>query len=191
MKLLLKLLAPYFAVGLCWCVLKNGWLTILAYHAQVIVWNRGSLYTLHWPNKKRWMLAALPTLIAGPLAWILLPYITHTDLGAWLAEYKLTEWSLLLMIPYFGIIHPALEQLHWEPLREQNPAAHFFFAGYHMLVLGSLVTAPWLTFCFIALATASFAWQLLTYRSGSLTSATLSHILADLGIILTAYMIQG
>ena len=110
----------------------------------------------------------------------------RTNLAAWLTEYKLTGLSLALMVPYFGIVHPVVEQLHWEPLREQTPVSHFFFAGYHMLVLSSLVAAPWLIFCFVALASASFAWLLLTRRSGSLAVASLSHILADLGIILTA-----
>ena len=87
----------------------------------------------------------------------------------------------MLMIPYFGIIHPVLEQLHWETLREQTPISHFFFAGYHMLVLGSLVTIPWLIFCFAALAMA-----LLPRRAERLLPATLSHIFADLGIIIAA-----
>lgn len=92
------------------------------------------------------------------------------------------------MIPYFGIIHPVLEQVHWTLLREQSRAAHFFFAGYHMLVIFSLVTLPWMIFCFIALTAASFAWQWLTRKSGSLLPSTLSHILADLGMILAAYL---
>ena len=189
MKCILKLLVPYFSVGICWCILKNGWLAILAYHAQVLLWNRGSWKRLRRPSDTRMLLTALPTIIAGPLIWFLLPHITHTDLGEWLAEYKLTGLSLLLMLPYFGIIHPALEQLHWEPLREQSPIAHFFFAGYHMLVLTSLITVPWLIFCFATLTAASFIWQWLTKQSRSLLPAALSHILADLGIITTAYWI--
>ena len=31
----LAALAPYIAVVVFWCVLKNGWLAILAYHAQL------------------------------------------------------------------------------------------------------------------------------------------------------------
>lgn len=127
MKLILKLLVPWLAVGICWCVLKNGWLAILTYHAQVLFWNRESL-AQGWnaicervpsvpgghtpPFNRRWLFAALPTLLTGPLVCFLLPYITSTDLDVWLAEYKLTGVSLLLMIPYFGIVHPMLEQLH-------------------------------------------------------------------------------
>ena len=35
MKLVLKMLAPYLAVGIFWCGLSNAWLAILAYHAQI------------------------------------------------------------------------------------------------------------------------------------------------------------
>jgi len=187
MKLLLKLLAPYLAVGICWCILKNGWLAILSYHLQILFWSRRSWAGLRWPNCKRIMLAAMPTAIAGPLLYFLLPYVTHTGLAAWLENYKLSGLSLVLMIPYFGIIHPFLEQLHWEPLREQSPVSHLIFAGYHMMVLYSLIKTPWLIMCFITLGAASIVWQQLTRRSESLSIAVLSHILADLGIILTAY----
>jgi hypothetical protein len=41
--LTLKLLAPCFAVLVFWCWLGNAWLAILAYHAQILLWSRGSL----------------------------------------------------------------------------------------------------------------------------------------------------
>ncbi len=191
MKLLLKILAPYLAVGICWCVLKNGWLAILAYHAQILFWSRGSWSKLRRPNCKRILLAAVPTAIAGPLLYFLLPYVTHTPLAGWLESYKLSGLSLVLMIPYFGIIHPVLEQLHWEPLREQLHLSHLCFAGYHMMVLISLLKAPWLIACFITLAAASIVWQQLTRRADSLSVAVLSHIFADLGVILTAFYMLG
>jgi hypothetical protein len=191
MKLILKLLVPYFTVGVCWCIFKNGWLAILAYHALVLLWNRGAWKTLRWPCRKRMLLAALPTALAGPLLYFILPIVSRTDLGAWLDSYGLSGWSLALMIPYFGIIHPLMEQLHWAPLREQTPAAHLLFAGYHMMVLVSLLKTPWLVAAFITLVITSIVWQHLTRKSESLAPAILSHILADLGVILTAAFIVG
>ena len=166
-KLLLKMLAPYFSVLLFWNLFSNGWLAILGYHL------------------------ALPTLVAGPLVYWLLPHITHTPLPVWLADHHLSRLSLFLLVPYFGLLHPYLEQNHWAPLRQATPLAHLMFAGYHMLVLYSLLTLPWLIFCFFGLATASFFWHQLTEKTGSLTLATLSHILADFGIILTALLITA
>jgi hypothetical protein len=92
------------------------------------------------------------------------------------------------MIPYFGLVHPLLEQLHWGPLRERTPWAHVFFAGYHVLVLGSLLRLPWLVLCALLLAGASMAWKHMAKRTGSLGAPVASHVGADLGVILAAWL---
>ena len=94
------------------------------------------------------------------------------------------------MIPYFGVIHPYIEQVHWAELREKTFLAHFMFAGYHMLVLYSLLTLPWLILCFVTLAAASYIWQYMTKQAGSLALPVLSHILADLGVVIAAWIIS-
>ena len=58
--------------------------------------------------------------------------------------------------PYFGLVHPVLERVHWSPLRERTPFAHPIFAGYHLLVLSSLLSVSWLLISFALLTTASF-----------------------------------
>jgi hypothetical protein len=189
-KQILKLLAPYIAVGVFWCIFSNAWLAILAYHLQVLLWSSRKAYIMNKPKSRGMMLMALPTLVAGPLLYFLLPYITHVELSEWLNHYHLTGLSLIIMIPYFGIIHPFLEQVHWAPLRDKTPLAHFMFAGYHMLVLHSLLTPPWLITCFILLASASFIWKIMTQQSKTLALPILSHILADLGVVITAWLIS-
>ena len=92
------------------------------------------------------------------------------------------------MIPYFGLIHPFLEQLHWTGLRDRTPLAHPVFAGYHMLVLYSLLTIPWLIMLFVILTAASLIWQQMGKKSNSLLPATMSHILADLGVVVVAWV---
>ena len=56
-----------------------------------------------------------------------------------------------------------------------------------MMVLTSLLKTPWLIACFITLGVTSIIWQQLTRRAEGLSVAILSHILADLGMILTVY----
>lgn len=185
-KRTLKLLAPYLAVLVFWCMLSNAWLAILAYHVQVLFWARGGIPKTLWQGKRKFALLALPTVLAGPLLYVLLPYITQTDLAVWLENHHLSRISFLLMIPYFGILHPILEQLHWAPLREETHFSHVLFAGYHMLVLHSLLTPPWLLICFIVLTSASIAWQQMARHSGNILAPLTSHILADLSVILAA-----
>jgi hypothetical protein len=184
----LKMLAPYLAVGVFWCGLHSGWLAILAYHAQVLFWARGKPYVLSLPPRKRVLGLAILAALGGPLAYFLLPVITRIDLAVWLAQYQLTGWSFMAMIPYFGLIHPCLEQRHWADLRDATPLAHLMFAGYHMLVLYSLVSWPWLILCFAVLASASWMWQRLHAHFHSPVIPVLSHMLADTGIMVAAWL---
>lgn len=188
MKQTLKLLAPYLAVAVFWCGLSSAWLAILAYHAQILFWARRDFTAIGSGCRRRIMLLALPAALGGPLLYVLLPFITHTELAAWLSSHHLSGWSFMLMIPYFGLLHPLLEQIHWAPLREQTPLAHPLFAGYHLLVLFSLLTGPWLIVCFAILTAASFLWKELTQRTHSIAVPVVSHILADAGIIMAAWL---
>lgn len=187
-KLILKLLAPYIAVGIFLCVFSNAWLSILAYHAQVLFWGYRSLGQWNRPQWTALMLLALPAALAGPLLFILLPYMTHEPLSTWLAGHHLSRVSVLLLVPYFGLLHPCLEQLHWAPLRQYGWVTHCTFAGYHVVVLHSLMTVPWLLVCFVLLATVSFLWHVVSTKTMSLTVPLLSHIFADLGIVIVAYL---
>ncbi len=187
MKLYLRALAPYIAVIIFWRVWPNAWLAILAYHAQILLWNRPVLQKMRPPQDRKDLFLALPTVLAGPALYVLLPLITCTELSAWLDTYHLSGPALALMIPYFGFVHPILEQIHWHPLRETAVWSHSVFAGYHMIVLSSLLTLPWLMLCFGVLVVASFSWKLMYHRRRCLTVPVLSHIFADLGVVVAAW----
>lgn len=188
MHMLPRLLAPYVAVVVFWCGLSTAWPAVLAYHAQILFWARKSDRRAHLRGRMRArdVALSLPAALAGPLVYMLLPFMTRTDLSAWLAGHGLSRASLLIMIPYFGLVHPVLEQVHWAPLRRRTPLAHLCFAGYHAFVLYSLLTPAWLILCVAVLTLASLLWARLTDRSNSLAMPVLSHILADTGIILAA-----
>lgn len=188
--LLLRMLAPYFAVLIFWIGLSNAWLTIAAYHAQILFWwSKGGVR----PGRSiaKWqLLVALPTIATGPLTYFVLPLFLKVSLSDWLAAHHLAGIPFLLMIPYYGFVHPILEQLHWDPLRRTTPWAHGAFAGYHILVLVSLLKAPGLLLCFVILAVASLCWSVMSRRDGSLAAPMLSHILADFGMVLAAWLMN-
>ena len=187
-KLTLELLAPYVAVGVFWIIFSNAWLTILAYHAQIILWALRRRPGIKTPRQKRYFLLALPTIVTGPLIYALLPYMTHVDVSTWLADHQLSRISFFLMVPYYGLVHPFLEQVYYTPLREETSAAHVLFAGYHVLVLYSLLTLPWLILSFVVLTTSSVFWKYVFRKSDSLVVPYVSHALADTGIIMTALL---
>jgi hypothetical protein len=185
----MRVLAPYIAVSVFWSFCHNAWLAILAYHAQILLWNWPVLRGIRVSSAHRNLWLALPTILTGPLLYVLLPCITNTDLSTWLNTYHLSGAALVWMIPYFGVVHPVLEQIHWHPLRETSVWSHVFFAGYHMIVLHSLLAIHWLIVCFCVLAGASFLWNLVSSKTRNLTVAIVSHTLADLGVVLAAWAV--
>lgn len=186
MKLTLKMLAPYFAVAVFWYAWPNAWLAILAYHVQILLWRRPSLRGMRRHFRHRDLLPAFPAVLAGPAACMLFP-MTRTELSPWLETYGLSGMPLVLMIPYFGLVHPVLEQFHWHQLREDTAWSHILFSGYHVMLLSTLLTIPLLILCFAILAGSSLAWKRMARATRGVTVPAISHILADLGIVVAAW----
>ena len=185
----LKLFTPYLAVLVFWNYFHSAWLTILCYHALALIlsWKNFSRLKGHLNRTK--ILLMLPTILTGLIAYALIPCICKRELSEWLTQYQLTGLAFFLMIPYFGLIHPVLEEVHWSDLREKFWFSHVAFAGYHMIVLGQLLGGIWLFLCFCILLSASIYWRKITICSGSLIPATASHLFADLGIIVAAWIL--
>jgi hypothetical protein len=177
--------APYLAVGVFWCIFENAWLALFAYHAQIVLWARG-MPRAGRARSSRWMWFMLPSVLAGPALYLLLPHMARVELIDWLARFHLSGSGLIVMAGYFGIVHPYLEQTHWTSLRERTPLAHVAFAGYHGLVLGSLLSPLWCVVCCVVLCVASWVWQQMTRASHSMLPAILSQSLADAGVVLVA-----
>lgn len=194
MKRTLEMAAPYLAVVVFWCVLENAWLTILAYHAQILFWSGRRLPRLArgW-DVGAFLSMALPCALVGPLACLLLPQMTLAGgVGRWLAEHQLTGTALLVMIPYFGLVHPLLEQAHWSGLRAATWQAHPAFAGYHALVLVTLMKPAWLALCLVILAGASVLWSRVQSEArGGVVVPACGHVLADLGLVVAAWARSG
>jgi hypothetical protein len=190
MRLILRLAAPALAVGVFWFGFESAWMTILAYHAQILFWSRHRIRAvLHGRGGVAAVaVAVIPCAVAGPLLYFLLPRITLVDSTTWLAAHGLAGGSLVLMIPYFGIVHPVLEQTHWDELRNRTPLAHGCFAGYHLLVLASLLSLPWLGLVLAVLLGASYVWYRLARRYAGLFVPSCMHVAADLGIVLAAWL---
>jgi len=188
--MVLKLLAPYFSVIIFWLVFHNAYLALLGYHLQIVFWSKKSPFGKFWPNNKRDWFLSLAMLAAGPFIYFVLPLIAKTELSTWLSAYKLNGWLWLAMIPYFGLVHPFLEQAHWGPLREKTQLSHFFFAAYHTIVLYSLLPLFWLLAGFVVLTVASLIWQQIAENSNSYTAPVLSHILADFGVVIAAWLLR-
>ena len=189
----LNMLAPYVAVLLFWCGLHSAWATLLAYHLQILLWSRHEVRrVLKGWNLRMFLLLALPCLATGPITFFLLPVMSRQPVQTWLAAFGLTGVALLVMIPYYGLVHPVLEQAHWGPLRGHprlGPVAHVLFAGYHVLTVALLLRPPWIFACVGILWVTSQGWQRMAGRQqGGLLVPTLSQMLADSGMIVAVWI---
>jgi hypothetical protein len=187
------MLAPYLAVVVFWCWLHDAWACILVYHAQILLWSRHELTHLRggWDARMFWLVSA-PGILAGGLAFLLLPAMSRMPVDSWLSMHGLSGMARLLMVPYFGVVHPLLEEAHWSSLRAQprlGGAAHVLFAGYHVLVLGSLLRLPWVVACSGVLVLASVVWKrrASAAQGGPLIPA-LSHVIADSSLVIAAVL---
>lgn len=189
---ILMLLAPFAAVAVGLYLLRSAWLAILLYHAQIIghaarcprdagVLRRG------W--SPRWFagLGLSGLMVAALLPALLDPMLrSGLELGPWLGRHGLAGAGLPLFGCYYGLVHPVLEQHHWDPLRRDprlGPVAHVAFAAYHLPVLVLFVKPGWAVLCCAVLLGASLVWARARARLGGLLVPVLSHLIADAGMI--------
>lgn len=189
------LLAPFAAVVVGLYMLHDGWLAIVLYHAQIL------LHAILFPRdlgalrrgwSARW-LAGLggASVLSALLLFVLLMRMLGPDvrLAERLAEYGLSGGAWLGFVLYYGLLHPLLEQHHWDALRRDprlGQAGHLFFAAYHVLVLVLFMQPVWVAVCFLVLAGTSWVWARVSDRLGGLCVPAASHGIAD-----TAMMLAG
>ncbi len=185
-----RALIPYLSVGIFWCGFHSAWWALIAYHAAILLC-RDRSYKLQFRLSRFGVLTSLITLPSGALTYYFLDSITQIPIEEWLLRYDLEGWTLWLMVPYFGLLHPIIEQIHWAPLRRKSPVFHLLFAGYHLLVLFTLFHIGWLITAFIALVAISYVWFILQEKTQSLGANTLLHIHADFGLMLAVVLLVG
>ena len=200
----MKLLAafvPYVAVLVGMYVFNSAWLAILLYHLGV-----GAFLFYRKPKnlwQRMWAGTKSPGLIPGligcamaaPVVYFMWPQFAVSEfiLPEWMARYGLTGWAWLLLMPYFSLVHPILEEVHWRGISPNSATGvcwqDLLFAGYHVLVLFQLIHWPWLFLVFGALAGSSVLWRWATVRSGGYGLSILTHAAADAAVIVGVYFL--
>ena len=137
------LLLPYVAVGIGWTWLHSGLAALLLYQAGIVLLAGRQLPTRFRSlfqgagGRLVWVFAPLVLLVAfGFLRVLPMLLVPGLDPAAWLVSYGLTGGTLLFVAFQFGIVHPFLEEVHYQPLRQRAPLlAHLSYAVYHGMVL--------------------------------------------------------
>ncbi len=190
---------PYLAVLVGLVLLRNAWLSILSYHAFILLtlWRKPRPVKLRPLGARRiWIPSAFACVAAGGILLALWPFVSRGDeeLMPWLAAHGLSGFGWIAFLPYFAFVHPLLEELHWRGLDDPSSGPFAWtdlaFAGYHALVLYPLLQPVWLILVFVVLGISSALWRAMSRVNRSLGFAVLTHVLADASVIAAAYIIS-
>jgi membrane protease YdiL (CAAX protease family) len=192
---LISVAVPYVAVVIGLYVLKNAWISIGLYHIPIAFFLiAGDRNNLLKKIRTGWnpIMAAAGIVVSAmifPFIFIFREYIQleNMRLNTALANFGLHGSSWLFFMIYFSTIQPFLEELYWRGYLECNhkyfPWTDFAFAGYHILVLAWFIKLPWLAVAFIILTVAAYGWRYVACKLEGLAVPLLSHIVADVSII--------
>jgi len=188
-------LVPYFAVGIGLLVFHSAWAAMLGYHALAValVLASGKRIPLRelLAGRGVWFLLGGVILGAGGgvLLYILWPFLLAPgDILAHLEKLGLTRESWPWFVAYMSTVGAVVEEYYWRGCYGSNanrPVLNdFLFAGYHLLVLGGLIKAPWLAVVFVTLASGAWFWRQINRVNGGLLAPAVSHIAADVSVML-------
>ena len=198
---LISALVPYVAVLIGLYILKNAWIAVGLYHFGITVFlvtgNRSRLlkkaYT-GW-NSIASVIGILMSAMIFPIIFFFwkLMQLEGMPLSSALSSFGLHGTSWFFFMIYFSTVQPLLEELYWRGYlicsHKYFSWTDFAFAGYHILILAWFIKLPWLIIAFILLTLAAFVWRHLASKFEGLLVPLLSHIVADISIIVATYVL--
>lgn len=189
---------PYIAVLIGLPVLKNGWLTILLFHAGIIavLFLCRPHIQFHFQARNKLLLAAgiVFTAMAGVVVFFSWGFVSKAPgiLKKMVYTFRLYNWSSIVFIIYFSLVNPLLEELYWRILL--NPKKHGFiidilYSLYHVLILVYFIKWYFCIPAAIILAIAGMIWRIIHNKYKDDLTIVISHAIADLSIILALYFL--
>jgi membrane protease YdiL (CAAX protease family) len=193
---------PYLAVGLGLLVFHNAWAAILTYHAgilAVILFLKPGIpfrQKVQSSNRKWLMLSVAIGACGGVVLYLLWPLLSvPPDITVYIRSIGLTPVSWPFFIAYYVLVNPCLEEYFWRGClgsKAKRPILNdFLFAGYHLVVLAGSLAVLWLPVVLLVLAGAAWYWRQISRITGGLLAAILSHMAADVTVILAIYYLTS
>lgn len=193
---------PYLAVGMGLFVFHNAWVAILTYHvgiASVIFWSKRVV-----PFKQIVQNVTCKPLIfsvaigasSGILLYTLWPLLSiPSDITTYMRSIGLTATAWPYFMVYYVLVNPVIEEYYWRGYlgsSVKHPTLNdFLFAGYHIIVLAGHVGVFWLIVVFLVLYGAAWYWRQTRQLTGGLLAPILSHMAADITVILALYYLTA
>jgi hypothetical protein len=199
---LLSASVPYLAVGMGLLVFHNAWIAILAYHAgmaAVVFLSKPVVpfkYVIRRGTSNYLLFSVVIGASGGVLLYMLWPVLSvPPDIDIYMRNVGLTAATWPYFVAYYILVNPSLEEYYWRGCLGSNvkrPVLNdLLFAGYHLIVLAGNVGAPWLVVVFLVLCAAAWYWRQLRRLTNGLMATTLSHMAADVTVILAIYFLTA
>ncbi len=201
-KKILPPVVPYLTIGIGLLVFHNAWMAILGYHAGMVavmaLSKTGVPLKQAFQCKRYWVLfiAALFGAGGGLLLNILWPLLSVPgDINSYIRSIGLNELTWPVFLAYFIIVNPLIEEYYWRGYLAGSGRGlelnDLLFSGYHVIVLAGQMTTIWLVVVFFALTIAAWLWREMNRLNGGLLASVISHVAADIAVILTIYAIAA
>jgi membrane protease YdiL (CAAX protease family) len=191
-------LIPYITIGTGLLLLHNSWVGMVGYHAgiaAVMAWSkyRPGLKRVYQSKGSRLpLIGILGGAGSGILLYLLWPGMSiPDDIGTYISSTGINEQTWPAFIVYFSLVNPLLEEYFWRGYLNSDvkrPILNdLLFAGYHLVVFAGHLEIFWLIAIFFGLAGAAWVWRQINRLNGGILASTVSHLAADITVILTIY----
>lgn len=191
---------PYFAVGAGFLVFRNAWAAILGYHLGMVIVillcrTKIPLKRFFGSNNCKMTLAAASIGASGGIVLYLLWPFLQISGGINIQNYGLTGKTWPLFMAYYIGVNPLIEEYYWRGLlgsvSKRIVPNDALFAGYHAIVLAGYIGVTWLALFLVVLSAVAWFWRQVNNSAEGLLPSTVSHIAADVTIILTIYIMTA
>lgn len=189
---------PYIPIGIGLLILHNAWIAILGYHLSlviilVIAERKISFTQIHESsNYKILIITSFLGGLGGLLLYLIWPLLAIPgDINLYLQNIGLTTGVWPYFIAYFVLINPWLEEYYWRGYLGSNSKwitlNDLLFSGYHIMVLAGKIDVIWLIIVFIVLSSGAWFWRQANKWNQGILASIVSHIAADISVILVIY----
>jgi membrane protease YdiL (CAAX protease family) len=195
------LLLPYLTIIPGLYLFHNIWIAMVSYHTAILLivvfgkhLKRTPVLVRGWSWKYS-LIISIGCAANGFLIYYLWPFISlpGNGLAETLAKLGIHENNWLLLILYYSLVTPWLEEFYWRKLlpdKLKYPIlSDIFFAGYHFFVMILFIKPLFAFVAFLSLFSAAYSWRKLEEKLGGLSVPVLSHTLADISTILAVYLL--
>ena len=199
-KLLLAIL-PILAVLLGLYVFSNAFVAVMFYlilMLVVILINKNTINFKMIFSGWKWKEGITLTIVSGLSGIFLLfiwSYIQKTGINSSLIleNFNINSWTIIFFGIYLIFVNPFVEEVFWRHILNTDSKFDYvfdvFFATYHLFVLAFFINIIGLILAFITLFSISVIWRELKSKYNGLLIPFISHTLADISIMLFAYLL--